>query len=387
MKTKIWAVNCKDYNYKEIKSLLLKVFAETKAIDNLLASDKQILLKANLVFAKDKNIPSYTNSIFLKAVTDILKEKNLKPLLVDTYGPILKDEHKTIYDKFIWEVADFAGIEFISLEKYGFNLIKDKNLKVLPQIFFPEFFKENYIIINLPKWKVHPSCIFTGAVKNVFGLTNKKTRNIAHSNTKFTDFSQALLDVYSIFKPALNIMDSVVMLEGNGPLNGKPLNLGKIIIGFDGVAVDAVAAYFSGFKPMTIPMIYQAVERQLGEGELKNIEILRDKKKKDIKIKMPFTTSFKINFTPKVSNFIDNLIKIKPFINQDKCTGCSTCIINCPQETISLNENQKAEINYEKCINCFCCFEFCPEDAISLKKNIFAKINDRGRLDMVHLNE
>ncbi len=53
----------------------------------------------------------HTEKNLAQRITAILKEKNLKPLLVDTYGPILKDEHKKIYDNFICEVA-FWRINF-----------------------------------------------------------------------------------------------------------------------------------------------------------------------------------------------------------------------------------------------------------------------------------
>ncbi len=53
-----------------------------------------------------------------------------------------------------------------------------------------------------------------------------------------------------------------------------------------------------------------------------------------------------------------------PWVNQDLCTGCSACIVECPVEAISLDEYEKASINNDECIRCGRCHEVCPEEAV-----------------------
>ncbi|MDZ7611725.1 MAG: DUF362 domain-containing protein [Candidatus Moranbacteria bacterium] len=57
---------------------------------------------------------------------------------------------------------------------------------------------------------------------------------------------------------------------------------------------------------------------------------------------------------------------IKHQINQEKCTGCKTCVKNCPAEAISIEESGKAIIDQEKCIGCVKCVAVCPENAVKL---------------------
>jgi hypothetical protein len=45
------------------------------------------------------------------------------------------------------------------------------------------------------------------------------------------------------------IADGIVAMEGNGPLNGTPRPLGKIVIADDPVAADATCARLMGFEP------------------------------------------------------------------------------------------------------------------------------------------
>jgi len=48
------------------------------------------------------------------------------------------------------------------------------------------------------------------------------------------------------------IADGIVAMEGNGPLNGIPRPLGKIVLADDPAAVDATCARLMGFEPQRI---------------------------------------------------------------------------------------------------------------------------------------
>ncbi|HEX3000701.1 MAG TPA: NADH-quinone oxidoreductase subunit NuoF [Armatimonadota bacterium] len=52
-------------------------------------------------------------------------------------------------------------------------------------------------------------------------------------------------------------------------------------------------------------------------------------------------------------------------IDPEKCTGCSLCSRNCPQEAISKVEGQKKfHIDTEKCVKCGVCYDVCRFNAV-----------------------
>lgn len=53
-------------------------------------------------------------------------------------------------------------------------------------------------------------------------------------------------------------------------------------------------------------------------------------------------------------------------VDKSKCTGCETCVEDCPSEAISMADS-KAVINPESCIDCGVCVDSCPVEAISLE--------------------
>jgi len=53
-------------------------------------------------------------------------------------------------------------------------------------------------------------------------------------------------------------------------------------------------------------------------------------------------------------------------VDKDKCTGCESCISDCPSEAIKMVDG-KADIDTQLCIDCGVCVDTCPVGAISLE--------------------
>lgn len=58
-----------------------------------------------------------------------------------------------------------------------------------------------------------------------------------HKAEKEKKFVSMLVDVFAQTKPALSIMDAIVGMEGEGPNEGKPRELGVILASQDTVAL------------------------------------------------------------------------------------------------------------------------------------------------------
>jgi ferredoxin len=53
-------------------------------------------------------------------------------------------------------------------------------------------------------------------------------------------------------------------------------------------------------------------------------------------------------------------------VDTTKCTGCETCINECPASAISL-ENEKAKVDKDMCVDCQTCVDVCPSEAIHME--------------------
>ncbi|NLF18245.1 MAG: 4Fe-4S binding protein [Lentisphaerae bacterium] len=52
-------------------------------------------------------------------------------------------------------------------------------------------------------------------------------------------------------------------------------------------------------------------------------------------------------------------------VDAEKCTGCETCVGECPVETITMKDG-KAVIG-DDCVDCGACVDACPVEAITLE--------------------
>ncbi|NQE06231.1 CoB--CoM heterodisulfide reductase iron-sulfur subunit A [ANME-1 cluster archaeon GoMg1] len=52
-----------------------------------------------------------------------------------------------------------------------------------------------------------------------------------------------------------------------------------------------------------------------------------------------------------------------PWVDKNECTGCGTCIEECPVDTIYM-ANEHAEIDMDNCIRCGVCHDVCAEGAV-----------------------
>ncbi len=185
-----------------------------------------------------------------------------------------------------------------------------------------------------------------------------------------------MLELAERFKPTLSIMDAVVGMEGNGPGNGDPVQIGATLASTSPLALDTVATALVGLpeKRVWTQRIAHETKRQgcsIDELDLYGTP-LSHLQKTDFK---PAKNS-DINFglpTP-VKNLLKNAITAQPEI-QRTCQRCGHCVTHCPPQAMTLDQSG-VHIDYGRCIRCFCCQELCPHNAITTKQGFMLRFAD-----------
>lgn len=117
------------------------------------------------------------------------------------------------------------------------------------------------VFINIPVAKHHNVSGVTLGMKNVMGLIGGN-RGELH-----TDFATKIVDLNTIIRPTLTIIDAYRILKRNGPSGGSLDDVDTpqtIIAGIDPVATDARAAMLFDFQPHELLYLSHASERGLG---------------------------------------------------------------------------------------------------------------------------
>jgi Fe-S-cluster-containing hydrogenase component 2 len=53
-------------------------------------------------------------------------------------------------------------------------------------------------------------------------------------------------------------------------------------------------------------------------------------------------------------------------VDEEKCTGCESCVPECPSEAIKMAD-EKAVVDLETCVDCGSCVDVCPSEAITME--------------------
>lgn len=385
------------FNFLKDKVVILKldnyepeeIYKSLKSIIKLLElkdffTNKSILIKPNLL-APSKY--AYTPPEIALELIKILKtEMNVKEIMVGD-STMTKTLTNLTFSrtkfKEMCESEEIRIINFFESERVKVKLNNPPS-SIEENVYLPREIKEVDLVINLPKLKTHGGYIYTGAIKNLFGLLgNKMSMHMTHKNK--LDFQKMLADIYFAVEETnktdlpkiMTLIDGVIAMEGKGPRAGKPRHIGLIIAGFNPAAVDIVGYTLMNGNPKDLDAITSLAKRTELPVDIHQLEILgidEDIHKFIIKdFKKPKVSTLRkdrIRENKLYSKLAERVMKISIKINHRRCLLCEECVRHCPAEAL-FKKNDKILINHEKCIECFCCGESCPNNAISAKFYLF----------------
>jgi len=363
---------CMEYDLEKVTAAIKDGFDLLGGLEKYINKDDKVLLKVNCLFPTEPEKAVTTHPVFLQAVIRVLKARTSNIFVGDSpgFGSFLGGAKKCGYDQ-VAKDENITLVEFKEEEDIRYDAaINYKNFKV------DGIINKADKIINLPKFKTHGLMYMTLAVKNMFGIipgTNKAGYHFRAGRDKML-FAKMLVDLYRAKPPAMNIVDGIIGMEGNGPGSGDPVNSGVIVMGQDGFSVDHVLPQIAGLDPDKVwtNLVYT---KFVNNGKAPEVNVLGEKiqdvkGKKFVPVAEDRGTAM---FGPKfMRNFIKDLLSPKQVYIKEKCTACLKCVKSCPVDALVYNkEKKKIDCDYDKCISCFICQEICPEGAIVIRKPLF----------------
>lgn len=241
----------------------------------LMGFDK-VLIKVNFICEKTWDSGATTDPVVVEAIILKLKELPVKVYVVES-DATMTNADKAFAATGMKDMCLRNDVEWLNLRH-----VKDKvKLKVpgcekLKYIEVPRIVTES-AVISAAKLKTHSSTTVTLGMKNLFGLLPDKFKAKYHAK----GISDVVVDINTVIKPALTVIDGFVGMEGKGPVDGTPVTMNLIIAGTNVVATDATACRVMGIEPSKVKHIRKASEKGLGTmkaqvlGE-KTVDVERD---------------------------------------------------------------------------------------------------------------
>lgn len=380
-KSKVSISYCKNYHQEEVDRAVDECLSQIGGIESIVKENQKVLLKVNMISASSPDQAVTTHPTIVKSMVKQVLKVGGVPLIGDSPGNAYVNMDKAFEITGFKSVALETGALLVKFTSDGIVTIPNPGNSCIKNLYISKLVLDCDVIISLPKLKTHNLCLYTGAIKNMFGTVTGFHKGEIHCYApKPEEFARAIVDIFTNVKPKLSLIDAVVGMEGHGPTAGTPRQVGLIGASFDSVALDSVFSKIIGYNPEDIDIIKEASSRNLGVSDLNNIEILgpplsqliiKDYKKvKNANLILKYIPKFILNlFGP----LAQKLIKIYPSLIIEKCKSCFICLEHCPVKAISKNNNKFPVWDYDKCIYCYCCHELCPHKAIEIKQSWLAR--------------
>lgn len=208
---------------------------------------KRVLLKPNMVEFSRETVVN-TDPRFVAAAAEAVQALGASEVLIGE-GP----GHRRDTLGMAEEAGYFDAIEgfenrFVDLNRDDVSAVED--FGTLGRLWVPQTTLAVDLIISLPKMKTHHWAGTTLSMKNYFGLVPGAVygwpKNVLHQH----GIAASIVALAKQFGPkSFAIVDGIVGMEGNGPIQGTPKKAGVIVMGRDLVAVDATCCRVMGIAP------------------------------------------------------------------------------------------------------------------------------------------
>ena len=250
---------------QDLYGTMRRVLAEHK----LNVRGRRVVLKPNLVeFEPASSIN--THPMLVHAALEAFRELGASVAIAEGPG----------HRRGTLDLADAAGY-FQTIPDFE-NLFTDLNLDEvspvrlphpvsrLDSLYLPHTVLSSDLLVSMPKMKTHHWTGATLAMKNLFGVVPGGVYGWPKNVLHWAGIHECIADLHSVFPNQFAIVDGIVGMDGNGPIQGRPKSAGVIVSGHDPIAVDATCCRIMQIEPSRIGYLVLAggLERIAGENIL-----------------------------------------------------------------------------------------------------------------------
>jgi uncharacterized protein (DUF362 family) len=242
-------------DYEQDLFLLLQ---ESLAIFNLPVKDKTVLLKPNLVGLDPLGVMNTHPAVVAAARECFLRLGAAQVLIGD--GPAMDRDTEAIVESL--RLRDYTGPlagSFVDLNVDDVERVAlATHASRLKELYLPKTVLGVDFLVSIPKLKTHHWAGVTLSLKNMFGIVPGSCYGWPKNVLHWAGIHRAILDINAAARPDFAIVDGIVGMEGNGPIQGTPKASGVLILGNDPVAVDGTCCRIMGLVPERVKYLSAA---------------------------------------------------------------------------------------------------------------------------------
>jgi uncharacterized protein (DUF362 family) len=221
---------------------------------------RRVLLKPNLVEFEPGHVIN-TNPALVAGAAEALRRAGAASVVVAEGPGHRRDIDYLVTGTGLLDHLRDVGVPFVDLNHDDVRAVKlASGFMGLTELALPVTLLEADLIVSMPKLKTHHWAAMTCSLKNLFGVVPGAVYGWPKNLLHFRGIENSIVDLAATVRPRLAIVDAIFGMEGDGPIMGRPKQVGCVVMGQDPVAVDATCARIMGLNPQAMPYLKMAGE-------------------------------------------------------------------------------------------------------------------------------
>jgi uncharacterized protein (DUF362 family) len=249
--------------------------------------DQRVLLKPNLV-EFDPATCINTDVSVVAAAYEVFRSLGASEVIIGEGPGHRRDTYSLVEMARYRDISGFDDL-FVDLNRDDVSPVQQFADRA--EMYFPNTALRADLVVSLAKMKTHHWAGATLSMKNFFGLVPGSVYGWPKNELHHIGIPQSIVELNRIFRRSFAIVDGIVGMEGNGPIQGTPKPAGVLVMGSDLPAVDATCCRIMGIDPSKVEYLNMASDN-LGNVEESRIE-QRGEKIRDVRTNFALIDSFR----------------------------------------------------------------------------------------------
>jgi uncharacterized protein (DUF362 family) len=260
-----------DYN-ADLAGILQRQYEEFRSRVPL--AGKRVVLKPNLVeYHRDKVINTHPHVV--AATIELCRREGAADVVVAEGPGHWRNVEYLVSASGLGDVLHHYKVPFVDLNQD--EPVKCPNLgrlTGLDSLYLARTVAAADVLISVAKLKTHHWAGATLSLKNLFGILPGLCYGWPKNELHWRGIDNSIVDIALTRTPDLAIVDGILGMEGDGPLNGTAKPVGALLMGCDPLAVDATGCRLMQLDPERLGYLVLGYRKKLGllrENEIQQI--------------------------------------------------------------------------------------------------------------------
>jgi uncharacterized protein (DUF362 family) len=235
---------------------------------------KRVVLKPNLVeYRRDRVINTHPHVV--AAAIELCRIHGAAEVIVAEGPGHWRNAEYLVQASGLGDVLSHYKVPFVDLNHdEAVKLPNFGRLTGLEYLYLSRTVASAHVLISVAKLKTHHWAGATLSLKNLFGTLPGTCYGWPKNELHWRGIDNSIVDIALTRPPDLAIVDGIVGMEGDGPINGTARPVGGLIMGTDPLAVDATCCRLMKLVPERLGYLVMAQQKKLGVLQAEAIQQL-----------------------------------------------------------------------------------------------------------------